>query len=53
MKKLIAATTLGSLMLAAGLAQAADYQIDKQGQHASVNFKISHRNQRDRQHREC
>ena len=42
MKKLIAATTLGSLMLAAGLAQAADYQIDKQGQHASVNFKISH-----------
>ena len=42
MKKLIAATTLGSLMLAAGLAQAADYQIDKQGQHASINFKISH-----------
>ncbi|MGI3129480.1 YceI family protein [Halopseudomonas pachastrellae] len=42
MKKLIAATTLGSLMMAAGLAQAADYQIDKRGQHASVNFKISH-----------
>ena len=42
MKKLIAATTLGSLMLAAGLSQAADYQIDKQGQHASINFKISH-----------
>ena len=42
MKKLMVAATLGGLMMAGGLAQAADYQIDKQGQHASVNFKISH-----------
>ena len=42
MKKLMVAATLGGLMMAGGAAQAADYQIDKQGQHASVNFKISH-----------
>ena len=42
MKKLMVAATLGGLMMAGGVAQAADYQIDKQGQHASVNFKISH-----------
>ena len=42
MKKLMVAATLGGLMMAGDLAQAADYQIDKQGQHASVNFKISH-----------
>ena len=42
MKKLMVAATLGGLMMAGGLAQAADYQIDKQGQHASINFKISH-----------
>ena len=42
MKKLMVAAALGGLMMAGGAAQAADYQIDKQGQHASVNFKISH-----------
>ena len=42
MKKLMVAATLGGLMMAGGAAQAADYQIDKQGQHASINFKISH-----------
>ncbi|MBA1276506.1 MULTISPECIES: YceI family protein [Pseudomonadaceae] len=41
LKKTFAALTLGS-MLFAGQAMAADYVIDKEGQHAFVNFKISH-----------
>ncbi|PAU52565.1 hypothetical protein BZL41_25165 [Pseudomonas sp. PIC25] len=42
LKKTLAALALGSALLTAGQAMAADYVIDKQGQHAFVNFKISH-----------
>lgn len=43
MKKTFAALLLGSAMGLAGMsAQAADYVIDKEGQHAFINFKISH-----------
>ena len=41
LKKALTALALGSALLA-GQAMAADYVIDKQGQHAFVNFKISH-----------
>ncbi|GGK04829.1 YceI family protein [Pseudomonas matsuisoli] len=41
LKKSLAALALGSALLA-GNAMAADYVIDKEGQHAFVNFKISH-----------
>lgn len=41
LKRTLAAITLGS-MIFAGQAAAADYVIDKQGQHAFVNFKASH-----------
>lgn len=41
LKKTIAILTLGSALLAGPLL-AADYVIDKQGQHAFINFKISH-----------
>ena len=40
-KKTIAALALGSSLLASQVF-AADYAIDTQGQHAFVNFKISH-----------
>tara|TARA_R110000764_G_C11009070_1_gene383042 strand:- start:1734 stop:2309 length:576 start_codon:yes stop_codon:yes gene_type:complete len=42
MKKTFAGLVLGGLMALSGSLQAADYVIDQQGQHASVNFKISH-----------
>ncbi|NHN76861.1 YceI family protein [Azotobacter chroococcum] len=42
LKKTLAALALGSVLLGAGQAMAADYLIDKEGQHAFVNFKISH-----------
>jgi len=42
LKKTLAALTLGAALFGAGQAMAADYLIDKQGQHAFVNFKISH-----------
>ncbi|ACO76585.1 YceI-like protein [Azotobacter vinelandii CA] len=42
LKKTLAALALGSALLGAGQAMAADYVIDKEGQHAFVNFKISH-----------
>jgi polyisoprenoid-binding protein YceI len=42
LKKTFAALALGSTLLGAGNLMAADYAIDKQGQHAFVNFKISH-----------
>ncbi|MGB7386364.1 YceI family protein [Pseudomonas neustonica] len=42
MKKTFAGLALGSLMALSGALQAADYVIDKEGQHASINFKISH-----------
>lgn len=42
LKKILATLALGSALLSAGQAMAADYVIDKKGQHAFVNFKISH-----------
>ena len=42
MKKTFAGLALGSLLALSGSLQAADYVIDKEGQHASINFKISH-----------
>jgi polyisoprenoid-binding protein YceI len=42
LKKTLAALALGTALIGAGQAMAADYAIDKQGQHAFVNFKISH-----------
>ena len=42
LKQSIAALALGTALLTAGQAMAADYVIDKEGQHAFVNFKISH-----------
>ncbi|MDV7213476.1 Polyisoprenoid-binding protein YceI [Azotobacter beijerinckii] len=42
LKKTLAALALGSALLGVGQAMAADYVIDKKGQHAFVNFKISH-----------
>ena len=42
LKKTLTALALGTVLLGAGQAMAADYAIDKQGQHAFVNFKISH-----------
>ncbi|PIA72384.1 YceI family protein [Pseudomonas sediminis] len=41
LKNALAALVLGSALIG-GQATAADYAIDKQGQHAFVNFKISH-----------
>lgn len=41
LKNALAALVLGSALIG-GQAMAADYVIDKQGQHAFVNFKISH-----------
>ncbi len=40
-KKTFTALLLGSV-LASGAVSAADYVIDQEGQHAFVNFKISH-----------
>ncbi len=42
MKKTFVGIALGGLMALSGSLQAADYVIDKEGQHASINFKISH-----------
>jgi polyisoprenoid-binding protein YceI len=42
LKKTLAALALGTALLSAGQAMAADYTIDNKGQHAFVNFKISH-----------
>jgi polyisoprenoid-binding protein YceI len=41
LKKTLAALAIGSALLSANV-MAADYTVDKQGQHAFVNFKISH-----------
>lgn len=41
LKKTLAALTLGAALFA-GQAMAADYAIDKEGQHAFITFKISH-----------
>jgi polyisoprenoid-binding protein YceI len=42
LKKTLAALVFGSVLLSVGQANAADYVIDKEGQHAFVTFKISH-----------
>src|SRR5690606_32227571 len=42
LKNTLAALTLGTALFAAVPAMAADYAIDKKGQHAFINFKISH-----------
>ena len=42
LKKTLAALAIGSALLTAGQAMAADYVVDKEGQHAFVDFKISH-----------
>jgi polyisoprenoid-binding protein YceI len=42
LKKTLAALAIGTALLTAGQAMAADYTIDKEGQHAFVDFKISH-----------
>lgn len=42
LKKTLAALAIGTALLSAGQAMAADYKIDKEGQHAFINFKISH-----------
>lgn len=42
MKKHLLGIATGSLLFTAGSAVAADYKIDKEGQHAFVNFRIQH-----------
>jgi polyisoprenoid-binding protein YceI len=42
MKKLVLGTLLGSVLSIPMLVSAADYTIDTQGAHASINFKVSH-----------
>ncbi|GGD06915.1 YceI family protein [Halopseudomonas salina] len=42
MKKVIAGIALSGLVALSGGLQAAEYAIDKEGQHAFINFKISH-----------
>jgi polyisoprenoid-binding protein YceI len=42
LKNTLVALALGGALIGAGQAMAADYAIDKQGQHAFVNFKINH-----------
>ena len=42
LKKTLAALALGTAMLTAGQAMAADYTIDKEGQHAFIDWKVSH-----------
>ncbi|ALI01005.1 YceI family protein [Pseudomonas sp. FW306-02-F02-AA] len=42
LKKTLAALAIGTALLSAGQAMAAEYKIDKEGNHAFVDFKISH-----------
>jgi polyisoprenoid-binding protein YceI len=42
LKKTLAALAISSALLSAGSVMAADYVVDKEGQHAFVDFKISH-----------
>jgi len=42
LKKTLTALTLSTALLGASTAMAADYKIDTEGNHAFVNFKISH-----------
>ncbi|PCH65766.1 MAG: hypothetical protein COC04_01105 [Gammaproteobacteria bacterium] len=42
MKKLLLASTLSAVTLLSGLAHAADYNVDREGAHAAINFKVQH-----------
>jgi polyisoprenoid-binding protein YceI len=42
LKKTFAALALGTALFTAGQAMAADYKIDKEGQHAFIDWKVSH-----------
>lgn len=42
LKKTVLGLTAGALLLSAGSALAANYKIDKQGQHAFIQFRIQH-----------
>ena len=42
MKKLLLATAFSALAMTSAFAQAATYDIDNEGAHASINFKIQH-----------
>ncbi|QXI28171.1 YceI family protein [Pseudomonas vanderleydeniana] len=42
LKKTLAALAIGTALFTAGQAMAADYVIDKEGQHAFVDWKVSH-----------
>jgi polyisoprenoid-binding protein YceI len=42
MKNVIAGMTLTGLVVLSGGLHAAEYAIDKEGQHAFINFKINH-----------
>ncbi|WP_150807014.1 YceI family protein [Pseudomonas fluorescens] len=42
LKKTLATLAIGTALLSAGQAMAANYVVDKEGQHAFVDFKISH-----------
>ncbi|MGV8918565.1 MAG: YceI family protein [Pseudomonas sp.] len=42
LKKTLAALAIGTALLSAGQAMAADYTVDTKGHHAFINFKISH-----------
>lgn len=42
MKKILLGATLATLLFSTGSAVAANYKIDNEGQHASVNFRIQH-----------
>ncbi|MED5610538.1 MULTISPECIES: YceI family protein [Pseudomonas] len=42
LKKTFAALALGTALFSAGQAMAADYKIDKEGQHAFIEFRIQH-----------
>ena len=41
LKKTLAALAIGTALLSAGQVMAADYKIDKEGQHAFIDWKIS------------
>ncbi|KAI1692618.1 yceI-like domain-containing protein [Ditylenchus destructor] len=42
LKNTLAALAIGTALLSAGQVMAADYKIDKEGQHAFIDWKISH-----------
>ncbi|WP_119968813.1 YceI family protein [Shewanella japonica] len=42
MKKQLISTVIGAILLVPAMANAADYKIDTQGAHASIQFKVNH-----------